>query len=195
MFHRFFVFRFATISTSMNVITVSIKEVFKNRAPRNLFVIASASFFLFVLLFVNGASAFSVFEFGSLSLTKKLSLFMSALFDFSSALTPSSTVLALIGSILGAFNMTLLYMYMKVRKDAVVRGSVTSTVGLFLAFLGVGCVACKAALVTFVFGLLGFSTFLDVLPYKGQEIGYLGLLVLLVATYSLAKKTQAPLVC
>jgi len=46
-----------------------------------------------------------------------------------------------------------------------------------------------------VLSVFGFSALITFLPYRGAEIGYLGLLVLCIATYSLAKKVTAPNVC
>ena len=70
-----------------------------------------------------------------------------------------------------------------------------SGIGLMVAFLGIGCAACGTAFLSLVLGFFGFSAMLNVLPYQGQEIGYIGLIILCIATYSLAKKVTAPNVC
>ncbi len=70
-----------------------------------------------------------------------------------------------------------------------------SGIGLILAFLGIGCASCGTAFLTFLLSFFGGATLLHLLPYGGQEIGYLGVIVLLFATYSLAKKTANPTVC
>lgn len=84
---------------------------------------------------------------------------------------------------------------MKVRGDLIIQSGLYSGLGLIFAFLGIGCAACGTALLSVVLSFFGFSTMLSVLPYKGEEIGYIGILILCIATYVLAQKVTAPNVC
>lgn len=81
------------------------------------------------------------------------------------------------------------------RGEIILRSGLYSGAGLILAFLGVGCAACGTALISILLGVFGFSTMLQVFPYQGEEVGYIGLLILLIATYSLSQKVAAPSVC
>lgn len=162
---------------------------------RLVVILTSALFFLLVLLVQNGSSFFDAFTLTSLPPLRRFMLALSTLFDLTSTFTVDALIIALVGSLLSGLNIALLYVYMKVRGTAVLRSGLYSGLGLILALLGVGCVACGAALLSAVLSFLGFSTVLAVLPYHGVEIGYLGLIVLLIATYTLSKKATAPLVC
>ena len=84
---------------------------------------------------------------------------------------------------------------MKIRGEVIIKSGVYSGIGLIFAFLGIGCAACGTAFLSVILGFFGFSTMLNVLPYQGQEIGYIGLIFLSIATYVLANKVMAPRVC
>lgn len=96
---------------------------------------------------------------------------------------------------MGGINISLAYTYVKIRGEAIVKSGLYSGFGLFLAFLGVGCAACGTAFLSVILGFFGFSAMIGALPYQGAEIGYIGLIFLCIATYSLSKKVTAPNVC
>lgn len=76
------------------------------------------------------------------------------------------------------------------------RTSFTSTgFGLFAALLGIGCIACGPLLVTSLLALVGGAGLLLVLPLHGAELGYIAIVLLLFALYTLAKVVTAPAIC
>lgn len=150
---------------------------------------------LLLLVVQNGKSALDIFSFDVLPLGSRISLFIKTLFDITSAFTISTLILAVLGALLGGINLSLAYTYMKVRGDLIIQSGLYSGLGLIFAFLGIGCAACGTALLSVVLSFFGFSTMLSVLPYKGEEIGYIGILILCIATYVLAQKVTAPNVC
>lgn len=159
-------------------------------------IVGSSLLFLFLLvLSQNGPAAFQVLGFEVIPLTQRISLFLATIFDVSSAFTTSTLILATLGSLLAGINLSLAYVYMKTRGEMLVKSGLYSGMGLLLALFGVGCAACGTALLSLILGFFGFSAMLNVLPYQGQEIGYIGLMFLLIATYFLAKKVSAPNVC
>jgi len=96
---------------------------------------------------------------------------------------------------LGGINISLAYTYMRLRGQIILRSGLYSGIGVFMAFLGIGCAACGTALLSILLGFFGLSAMLNLLPYQGQEIGYIGLIFLSIASYSLAQKVSAPNVC
>lgn len=166
------------------------------RKDSRLVIILSTLLFLFLLLLVqNGKSALDIYGFQLLPLATRLKLATSTFFDISSAFTLSTLLLAGLGSLLGAINLSLAYTYIRLRGEVILHSGLYSGIGLVAAFLGVGCVACGTAFLSVILSFFGFSAMLEFLPYKGEEIGYIGLLILCLATYSLAKKVMAPNVC
>jgi Na+/alanine symporter len=84
---------------------------------------------------------------------------------------------------------------MRLRGEVLLDSGMYNGLGLIVAFLGIGCAACGSAFLSVVLSLLGFSSMLSYLPYGGEEIGYIGLLFLFMATYHLSKKVNSPLTC
>ena len=84
---------------------------------------------------------------------------------------------------------------MRLRGEIILRSGLYSGIGLLMAFLGVGCAACGTALLSVLLGFFGFSTMLSVFPYQGEELGYIGIIILLIATYTLSRKVVSPAVC
>lgn len=162
-----------------------------------LLVAGTCMIFCMIALFSfqNGKEALVMFSLDSFSFVKRFFLFLGVFFDFKSTFTVGSAMLALVGSFLGGINIALAYLYIKIRGERIFKSGLYSGLGLILAFLGVGCAACGTAFLSVILSFLGFSTMLEILPYKGQEIGYVGIVLLFVATYTLAKKVTAPLVC
>lgn len=171
-------------------------QLVMSRKDGAVVIIVSSLFFLFLLLVSqNGGAALQVLNFEVLGLSKRMHLAVVTLFDISSAFTVSTLILATLGSLLAGINLALAYVYMKTRGEMLIKSGLYSGLGLLLALFGIGCAACGTALLSLILGFFGFSAMLNVLPYQGQEIGYIGLIFLMIATYFLAKKVSAPNVC
>ena len=167
-----------------------------NRKDSRKVIIISTLVFLFLLLLVqNSRTALQILSFENIPLLKRLWLSISTLFNITATFTNGSLILAILGSLLGGINISLAYTYMRIRGEAIMRSGLYNGIGLVLAFLGVGCAACGTAFLSILLGLLGFSAMLNLLPYQGEEIGYIGLIFLCIATYTLSKKVNATNVC
>lgn len=173
----------------------SLQLIIIRRDSRFVIIVAAAVFFLSLLMTLNGSAAVAAFSLSSLSFMKQLSLFSDTLFDIQSSFSPGVLRLGILGSVLGGINLSLAYTYFKIRGESIMKSGLYSGVGLILAFLGIGCAACGTAFLSIILGFFGLSAVLSMLPYQGEEIGYLGLLVLCIATYSLSRKVTAPNVC
>ncbi len=179
----------------MKQLSQSLSLIF-SRKDSVLVIILSTFLFLFLLLLVqNGSSALTLLSFETLPAFRRVMLGLQTLFDISSTFSTSTFLLAMLGSFLGGINLALAYTYMRLRGDVIVKSGLYSGLGLFFAFLGIGCAACGTAFLSVILGFFGFSAMLNVLPYQGQELGYIGLLILCIATYTLSQKVSAPNVC
>lgn len=179
----------------MKQLTSSLTLIFTRRDSRLVIIISTLVFISLLLLVQNGKSALAIYGFDVLPLSKRITLGLATLFDVTSTFTTSTLILATLGSFLGGINLSLAYTYMRLRGEVIVKSGLYSGMGLFLAFLGIGCAACGTALLSVILGFFGFSAMLNVLPYQGQEIGYIGLIILVIATYVLAQKVETPNVC
>lgn len=179
----------------MKQLIASLGIIFSRRDSRSIIIIATFLFIFLLLLVQNGRSAIEIMGFTVMPFFIRLSLVVKTFFDITSTFTTSTLLLAVLGSFLGGINLSLAYTYMRLRGDVIVRSGLYSGIGLFFAFLGIGCAACGTALLSVILGFFGFTAMLAVLPYQGEEIGYIGLIILCIATYTLAKKVSAPTVC
>lgn len=179
----------------MKAILESFQLIAKRKDSRLVIIFSTALLMLVLLIAQNGKEAFSLFGFDSLPLFKRIILFFTTLFNIQDTFTTGTFILVVLGSFVGGINLAMAYTYMKIRGEIILKSGAYTGLSLFVAFLGVGCAACGTALLGVIFGFFGFSTMLNVLPYEGQEIGYIGLIFLCLATYMLSKKVAAPLVC
>lgn len=173
----------------------SLTLIVRRKDSRLVIIIATIVFATMLLLFQNGKAAFDIFSFDTLPFGKRLALASSTLFDITNTFSPGSLILAVLGSFVGGINLSLAYTYMRLRGEVILHSGLYSGIGLLFAFFGVGCAACGTALLSVILGFFGFSAMLNVLPYQGQEIGYIGLIILCIATYTLAHKVAVPNVC
>ena len=179
----------------MKVLVESLRLIATRKDSRLVIIVATVLFLLLLLATQNAEEAFQMLALDSLSPLKRFLLAVSVFFDIHSTFTTGSLILAVLGSLLGGINLSLAYTYIKIRGELILKSGLYSGVGLFFAFLGIGCTACGTAFLSVLLGFFGFSTMLNLLPYQGQEIGYVGLIFLIIATYTLAKKVMSPAVC
>lgn len=179
----------------MKSLVSSLSLIFTRKDSRLVIILSTVIFLFLLLLLKNGLASREVFSFQVLPPIQRLILAFTTLFDIKNTFNASSLILATLGSLLGGINISLAYTYIKLRGELIVKSGLYSGVGLFFAFLGIGCAACGTALLSVMLSFFGFSTMLNVLPYQGEEIGYIGLIFLCIATYSLSQKVTAPNVC
>jgi hypothetical protein len=179
----------------MKHLVTSLSLIVRRKDSRLVIIIATIVFMLLLLVVENGKDASQIFGFEALPLLKRITLALATLFDITNTFTAGALILALLGSFLGGINLSLAYTYMRLRGAVLLHSGLYSGIGLLFAFFGVGCAACGTALLSVVLGFFGFSAMLNVLPYQGQEIGYIGLIFLCIATYTLSHKVAVPNVC
>lgn len=179
----------------MRHLVTSLTLIVRRKDSRLIIIIATIVFMLLLLIVHNGGAAYSVLGFEAISFSKRLALATSTLIDVKNTMTAGALILAVLGSFLGGINLSLAYTYMRLRGEVILHSGLYSGIGLLFAFFGVGCAACGTALLSVILGFFGFSAMLQVLPYQGLEIGYVGLIFLCIATYTLAHKVAVPNVC
>ena len=67
--------------------------------------------------------------------------------------------------------------------------------GTFATFLGIGCMACGSLLLTTIATYFGIGTLIVYLPYKGEELGFIGILLLIFSIYFMSKNVDKEMVC
>lgn len=178
----------------MQQIIQGLKIVFSKK--ESIFVFFFSLFLMILGFFAiyNFQTAIQIFSF-NLPILKKTSLFFGTFFDMTQIYSVQILPLFIFGVAFGALTVSLIFTYVKIRKDLLVKSGMYSGFGLLLAILGLGCAACGTVVLQVVFSFLGFGGLISFLPYKGLEIGYIGLTLLVINSLLLAKRLGKPLVC
>jgi len=151
-----------------------------------------------LLLLPNFSLLATVFGSASVSLSAKLWFFVTlhgTLFTSFTWFTGTYTVM--IALLLGV-NVSLLWFYIA-RSRRLRRSDRTLTftgIGGFVSgVFGIGCAACGTIILTGVLKLLGIAWILTYLPLHGAEFGVLGVLLLSLTVYTLAKRISDLVTC
>lgn len=107
-----------------------------------------------------------------------------------------SFLFTLLLPLLFGINSALLIFYIRFFKTAPSSLSLGGGImGSISAFLGIGCAACGSVFLSALTSTLGASGLLALLPFHGKEVGYAGLLFLLISSTLLARSISKPPVC
>lgn len=134
------------------------------------------------------------FTSGNFDLGDKMELIASSLDFFRLNFTFSSKIITIILSILAGINIAMLVYFIK-KRLALRRAAGAGVLSILGGFLGIGCVSCGSVILSSIFGLTATASFIGVLPLKGLELGLLGILILLLSIYILARKIRNHVVC
>lgn len=114
-------------------------------------------------------------------------------FNLAGSLKTNFTILSAVTTVLTALlfgvNISIVAYYVRKKKIILEKSGVaTSTFGLIIGVLGIGCASCGSLLVS----LLGLGGALVFLPFGGQEFGVIGVLLLLFSAYTLLRTISNP---
>lgn len=119
-------------------------------------------------------------------------LLSSSIFD----LAPFDTLLLITISILIGINVALIMLYVRARRTFLrSAGAAGGLFGTITALFGFGCAACGTLAVSPLLVALGASGALALLPFGGEELKYVGILLLILSVYFLARDINKPDVC
>jgi hypothetical protein len=168
---------------------------FTQQGSRKLFFFSFCMLMLGYFVLANGSGAVQVLSFSSLSLFVRIKIFLIALFDVTELMTPSILFLVVGVTLFSALVVTMFSLLFATRKQALVASGLYSGFALVLGILGVGCAACGAVILSTLLSFFGLGGLLAYFPYHGVEVGYVGLVLLFLISYSLAKRLANPLTC
>ncbi len=91
-------------------------------------------------------------------------------------------------------NVALIERYVR-RQAQLHQAAGASLLGILVGILGIGCAACGSAVLASLLGVGATLGVLSALPFHGREFSWLGIFLVLLSTFSLAKKIAEPQVC
>jgi len=167
------------------------KLVFSNYYYIFLAIFISCLFFSIAIIIPSFGLIKFFWNQGSFNLVSIITLSFN-FFLYNSTLIAKSTLFILV--ILSGLNFTLLIFYLK-RRIKLEKSLGTGLVGSILGILGFGCATCGSLILTSIFGFSATVGFLSILPFKGLEFAFLGIILLLFSIYTLITKISNPLFC
>lgn len=130
----------------------------------------------------------------TMTLWQKTNLLTSLLGSLQTNFSPLSRSVTIVSATLTGIQASLLVYYL--RQTARIQQEMgVSLAGVATSLLGVGCASCGSVVLTSLIGIGSASTVLGVLPFRGQEFGFLGITILLFAIAFTVKKINQPFVC
>lgn len=80
-------------------------------------------------------------------------------------------------------NLGMLIYYIRIKKALLKSGGITGFFGLTAGVIGGGCAACGSVVLSF----LGLTSAVAILPFKGEELPWISIILLLSSIYLLNK--------
>ena len=130
----------------------------------------------------------------TMTVWQKTNLVTSLLGSIQTNFSPLSRTVTIISATLTGIQTSLLIYYLR-QTIMVQREMGVSLLGVATSLLGVGCASCGSVVLTSLIGLSSASTVLGILPFRGQEFGFLGIAILLMAISYTMKKINQPYLC
>ena len=130
----------------------------------------------------------------TMNIWEKTNLLAALLGSLETNFTPLSRTLTIISATLTGIQASLLTHYL--RQSIRIQAEMgISFAGIITSMIGVGCASCGSVVLTSLIGIGSATTILRVLPFKGQEFGFVGIIILLAAIFFTLKNINQPLNC
>ena len=162
-------------------------RVFRKWEYLGILLISGFIFYLlngFILNIPNVATAYELF--GALGGT--IFLFKLSLFFWGSVTFFSAVGTLILSLLIGLLISLLVYRFNVVRSVSLGGGGFLGGVGLFLGAAAPGCAACGVGLVS----LLGLGSALYALPFKGNEVVVIAILIVSFSAIHISRKLYKP---
>ncbi|SRR3990172_9158581 len=130
----------------------------------------------------------------TMTLWQKTNLVTSLLGSLQTNFTPLSRTIMIVSATLTGIQSSLLVYYLR-QSIRIQREMGVSLAGVATSLLGVGCASCGSVVLTSLVGFGSATTVLGILPFRGREFGFLGIIILLIAISFTLKKINQPYVC
>ena len=130
----------------------------------------------------------------TMTLWQKTNLLTGLLGSLQTNFTPLSRAVTFVSAGLAGVQASLLVYYLRQTSKAA-QSMGMSALGVATSMLGVGCASCGSVVLTSLIGFGSATAVLGFLPLRGQEFGFIGIVILLFAISFTLKKINQPDVC
>ncbi len=172
------------------------KKVFNKPFYIIMAIITMVVVYLISVWLPNIPLILKIMRHSDLSIIQKVNIPISLLGSIHTNFTLFSAIYTILIAIFFGINLSMIIYFFK-RKIKTIKksGVTTSFLGLLSGLLGVGCAACGSLILTSLLALFGASWVLEALPFRGEEFGAIGVILLVISIYTVAKQIENPTVC
>ena len=174
----------------------ALQKVFQKPLYVILTLVISTAVFVFAVWFPNISLIVKIMGHPGISFSEKLYLPISLLGSIVTNFTLLSAMYTIAIAILFGVNFSMIIYFLHRRIVDVKQNGITmGFFGIASGVIGMGCAACGSFLLTSILSLFGATWILSFLPLTGGEFGILGVILLTISFYVIAKQIQNPAVC
>ncbi len=130
----------------------------------------------------------------TMTLWQKTNLLTSLLGSLETNFSTLSRTTTIVSAGLAGIQTSLMVYYLR-QTTKIQQSMGMSVMGVIASLLGVGCASCGSVILTTFIGLGSASALLGVLPLRGQEFAFIGMIMLLAAILFTMKKINQPYLC
>ena len=178
----------------MSEVLKSLKEVFKKPSYAILALVVSFVIYVVSIWLPSKDLLRLVFNSELFDFGEKIKFLWNMFGLIKTNFTITSGTFVVILSLLGGVNMTLFTFYFK-RRVKLQKSAGVGLIGIIVGFLGIGCASCGSIVLSSLIGFSAAVSFVGFLPFHGLEFAIIGIVVIIVSIYLIAKKIQNPLLC
>lgn len=174
----------------------AVGKVFRNPSYAALSVAISFAVFIAAAWFPNFRLLRAIWSDASIALGDKIILPVRLLESITTNFTTLSATYTVAIAVLSGINIAFVVYILRHQKQQLsAAGVTTGTFGILSGATGLGCAACGSLVISSLLATAGGASVLTLLPLRGGEFGILGVVLLGVSTYFLAKHITKPPVC
>lgn len=177
-------------------VVAAVKEVLRRPAYLSLVLLLGLAVFAASLWLPNYRLIAAVFATPGVTPGVKLQLLASLLAGIATNFGAPAAFSTAAVPLLFGLDIAMIVYFLREKRAQLPRGEIAAGLGGAAGgAIAAGCAACGSFLLATVLSFLGASGALALLPLRGGEFGLLGIALLLLSIFLIARKIVEPLVC
>ncbi len=179
----------------MFIFLKAFKIVFKNKFYIFLSLALSFVLIIFSTWLPNFKLIFTIFKSSSATFLEKVIFLLSLISSITTNFTWFAVLYTFLIALFFSINVAMLIFYIKNKQKFLQKNSVVGASGLLSGIFGIGCASCGTVILGPLLSFFGASGVIAYLPFGGQEFGVLGVILLTISIFMIAKKIIESDVC
>ena len=174
---------------------VAFKKVFGHFRYLLLALIISLAVLVLATWIPNLPLIWQVITSPTINLVEKVSFLASLVSSIKTNFSATSATYTVLIAGLFGINVAMITYHLRQRKKVGSQSLGAGIGGFISGIFGIGCATCGSFIIAPLLALVGAGGFLTLLPFGGEEFGFLGVGLLGFSVLSIAKKINQPSIC